>query len=66
MSVYSFSRVESRQTLCCKYNGKLILEIDPIQKSKVIDILKKNGFNCCKIFKDYSQKERFIVSTKNN
>ena len=50
----------------CKYNGKLILEIDPIQKSKVIDILKKNGFNCCKIFKDYSQKERFIVSTKNN
>ena len=50
----------------CKYNGKLILEIDPIQKSKVIDILKKNGFNCCKIFKDYSQKERFIIGTKTN
>ena len=50
----------------CKYNGKLILEIDPIQKNRVKDILKKNGFNCCKIFKDYSQKERFIISTKTN
>ena len=50
----------------CKYNGKLILEIDPIQKKRVINILKKNGFNNCKIFKDYSQKERFIISTKTN
>ena len=50
----------------CKYNGKLILEIDPIQKKRVINILKKNGFNNCKVFKDYSQKERFIISTKTN
>ena len=48
----------------CKLNGKLILEIDPTQKKRVIDILKKAGFNNCKIFKDYSQKERFIISTK--
>ena len=50
----------------CKLNGKLILEIDPIQKRRVISILKKSGFNNCKIFKDYSQKDRFIVSTKIN
>ena len=50
----------------CKYNGKLILEIDPIQKKRVINILKKNGFNNCKVFKDYSQKERFIIGTKTN
>ena len=50
----------------CKYNGKLILEIDPIHKKRVIYILKKNGFNNCKIFKDYSQKERFIIGTKTN
>ena len=50
----------------CKYNGKLILEIDPIQKKRVIYILKKNGFNNCKVFKDYSQKERFIIGTKTN
>ena len=29
----------------CKYNGKLILEIDPIQKKRVINILKKNNGN---------------------
>ena len=48
----------------CKLNGKLILEIDPTQKKRVIEILKKCGFNNCKVFKDYSQKERIILSTK--
>ena len=48
----------------CKLNGKLILEIDPTQKKRVIEILKKYGFNNCKVFKDYSQKERIILSTK--
>jgi len=48
----------------CKLNGKLILEIDPVQKIKVIKILKKNGFQNCKIIKDYSYRDRFILSTK--
>ena len=49
-----------------KVNGNLILEIDPIQKNKVIDILKKNDFVNNKIVKDYSNKPRFILSSKLN
>ena len=56
--------VISKAKKLCKLNGKLILEIDPIQKIKVIKILKKSGFQNSKIIRDYNFKERFILSTK--
>ena len=56
--------VISKAKKLCKLNGKLILEIDPIQKIKVIKILKKSGFQNSKIIRDYNFRERFILSTK--
>jgi len=56
--------VISKAKKFCKLNGKLILEIDPIQKIKVIKILKKSGFQNSKIIRDYNFRERFILSTK--
>ena len=56
--------VISKAKKLCKLNGKLIVEIDPIQKIKVIKILKKSGFQNSKIIRDYNFRERFILSTK--
>ena len=47
-----------------KYNGKLIIEIGIKQKDYTIKILIKNGFYINKICKDFSGKDRCIVSTK--
>ena len=49
-----------------KYNGKLIIEIGDKQKNHTIKILQENGFNINKICKDFSGKERCLVSTKIN
>ena len=49
-----------------KYNGKLIIEIGDKQKNSTIKILIKNGFYINKICKDYSGKDRCLVSTKIN
>ena len=49
-----------------KYNGKLIIEIGDKQKNYTIKILQENGFNINKICKDFSGKERCLVSTKIN
>ena len=47
-----------------KRGGKLIIEIGFDQKFKVQEILKKNFFYVNKIVKDYSGKDRCIISTK--
>ena len=49
-----------------KYNGKLIIEIGDKQKDFTIRILKKNGFYINKICKDFSGKNRCLVSTRIN
>ena len=58
------SKVVCRASSLIKKNGKLILEIGYDQKSKVIEILKKNRFYINKIAKDYANKDRCIISTK--
>ena len=47
-----------------KRGGKLIIEIGFDQKYKVLEILKKNFFYVNKVVKDYSGKDRCIISTK--
>ena len=47
-----------------KRGGKLIIEIGFDQKFKVKEILKKNFFYVNKVVKDYSGKDRCIISTK--
>ena len=47
-----------------KRGGKLIIEIGFDQKFKVQEILKKNFFYVNKVVKDYSGKDRCIISTK--
>ena len=49
-----------------KYNGKMILEIGNKQKNYAKNILLKNGFYIKKICKDFSGKDRCLVSTKIN
>ena len=47
-----------------KINGKLIIEIGFNQKSKALELLKKNGFYINKTLKDYGKNDRCIISTK--
>ena len=47
-----------------KYNGKLIIEIGDKQKNYTIKILQKYGYYINKICKDFSGKDRCLVSTK--
>jgi len=49
-----------------KERGKLIIEIGKGQKEQTLIFLKKNGFYTNKICKDFSGKDRCIVSTKIN
>ena len=57
-------KVISRASVLLKRNGKLILEIGFDQKSKCLNILKKNGFYINKTIKDYGKNDRCIISTK--
>ena len=54
--------IKSKKLL--KINGKLILEIGHKQKNQCSKILKENGYFINRISKDFSGKERCIVSTK--
>ena len=47
-----------------KINGKIIIEIGFNQKSKALELLKKNGFYINKTLKDYGKNDRCIISTK--
>jgi len=49
-----------------KFNGKLIIEIGYNQKNYTKKLLHKNGFYINKICKDFSGKDRCLVSTKIN
>ena len=47
-----------------KQNGKLVLEFAFNQKLQVKNLLKKKGFYINRVFKDLSNNDRCIVSTK--
>ena len=47
-----------------KRNGKLVLEFAFNQKLQVKNLLKKKGFYINRVFKDLSNNDRCIVSTK--
>ena len=47
-----------------KVNGKLILEIGYNQKTKIISLLKKEGFYINTTIKDYAKNDRCVIITK--
>ena len=49
-----------------KYNGKLIMEIGEKQKNFSKKILINNGFYINSTYKDFSSKDRCLISTKIN
>ena len=49
-----------------KYNGKLIMEIGEKQKNFSTKILVNNGFYINSICKDFSGKDRCLITTKIN
>ena len=57
-------KIIEKSSKLLKYNGKLIIEIGEKQKNYIIKILQKNGFYIKKICKDFSGKDRCLVSTK--
>ena len=59
-------RIIYKSSRLLKYNGKLIIEIGDKQKNFTVRILKKNGFYINKICKDFSGKNRCLVSTRIN
>ena len=59
-------RIIKKSSKLLRYNGKLIIEIGDKQKDKTIKILLRNGFYINKICKDFSGKDRCLVSTKIN
>ena len=57
-------KVIKKSSELIKTNGKFILEIGFDQKSKVVKILKKEGFYINKVQKDLAGNDRCIVCTK--
>ncbi|XOJ73413.1 peptide chain release factor N(5)-glutamine methyltransferase [Candidatus Pelagibacter sp. Uisw_114] len=57
-------KVINKASILIKKNGKFILEIGFNQKSKVIKILKEEGFYVNKAIKDYGNNDRCIIGTK--
>jgi len=57
-------KVIKKSSELIKKNGKFILEIGFDQKSKVINLLKKEGFYINSSQKDLANNDRCIVSTK--
>ena len=58
-------KIINKSNKLLKRNGKLILEIGHRQGKEIKKYLKLNGFNQIKIYKDLSDKDRCIVSSKN-
>ena len=57
-------KVINKTSELLKKNGKFILEIGFDQKSKVIKLLKNEGFYINSTIKDFAKNDRCIVSTK--
>ena len=59
-------KIIKKSSKLLRYNGKLIIEIGYKQRNKTIKILLENGFYINKICKDFSGKDRCLVSTNIN
>ncbi len=59
-----FRKVITKSSKLIKKNGKLILEIGFDQKDKIKSILRENKFYINKVFKDFANNNRCIISTK--
>jgi len=59
-------KIIEKSSKLLKYNGKLIIEIGDKQKNYTKRILLRNRFYINKICKDFSGKDRCLVSTKIN
>ena len=62
-----FSKIKtviSKANCLIKKNGKLILEIGFNQKTRVEEMLKKQGFYVNQTFQDHGNNDRCIISTK--
>ena len=57
-------KIIDKSSKLLKYKGKLIIEIGEKQKNFTIKILQKYGYYINKICKDFSGKDRCLVSTK--
>ena len=62
----AINKVIKKSSKLLKCNGKLIIEIGHKQKNYAIKILQENGFYINEICKDFSGKDRCLVSTKIN
>ena len=59
-------KIIEKSSILLRKNGKFIVEIGYKQKDECLKLLKMNGFYVNKICKDFSDRDRCIVSTKNN
>ena len=57
-------KIIEKSSKLLKYNGKLIIEIGYKQRNYTTQILLKNGFFINNVCKDFSGKDRCLVSTK--
>ncbi len=57
-------KVIKKASTLLKVNGKLVLEIAYNQRTKIIDLLKKEGFYINSTIKDYAKNDRCVISTK--
>ena len=57
-------KIIKKASTLLKVNGKLILEIAYNQKTKIIGLLKKEGFYINSTIKDHAKNDRCVISTK--
>ena len=57
-------KIIKKASTLLKVNGKLILEIGYNQRTKIIGLLKKEGFYINSTIRDYAKNDRCVISTK--
>jgi len=57
-------KIIKKASTLLKVNGKLVLEIAHNQRTKIISLLKKEGFYINSTIKDYAKNDRCVISTK--
>ena len=57
-------KIIKKASTLLKVNGKLVLEIAYNQRTKIIGLLKKEGFYINTTIKDYAKNDRCVISTR--
>ena len=57
-------KIIKKASTLLKVNGKLVLEIAYNQRTKIISLLKEEGFYINSTIKDYAKNDRCVISTK--